>query len=120
MTKRLFCICGVLTMLLAMSGCSKPTGETQPAADQAASDKTGTALTGHTHGGWWCNEHGVPEGECGLCDSKLAAEFQKQGDWCAKHDRPDSQCFECHPEHEAKFARRYEAKYGKQPPKREG
>jgi hypothetical protein len=67
--------------------------------------------------GWWCDEHGVPEGECGQCDSKLAADFQKKKDWCAKHDRPDSQCFVCHPEREAKFAARYVAKYGKKPPK---
>ena len=72
---------------------------------------------GHTHSGWWCDEHGVPESVCGLCDSKLAAEMQKKGDWCQDHDRPDTQCFVCHPELEAKFAAQYVAKYGKQPPK---
>lgn len=73
----------------------------------------------HEHSGWWCNEHGVPEEVCALCDSKVAAEFQKKGDWCKEHDRPDSQCFKCHPELEAKFAAQYEAKYGKKPPKPE-
>ena len=73
----------------------------------------------HDHSGWWCNEHGVPEEECGLCNSKLAAEFQKKGDWCKEHDRPDSQCFICHPAKEAMFAARYEAKFGKKPPKPE-
>ena len=34
-----------------------------------------------------------------------------------EHDRPDSQCFECHPENFEKFAARYEAKFGEQPPK---
>ena len=72
----------------------------------------------HDHSGWWCDEHGVPEGICAQCDSKLAAEFQKKGDWCKEHDRPDSQCFKCHPELEAKFAAQYVAKYGKQPPNR--
>lgn len=72
------------------------------------------------HSGWWCNEHGVPEEECALCSSKVAAEFQKKGDWCKEHDRPDSQCFKCHPELQAKFASQYEAKYGKQPPTPEG
>ena len=62
----------------------------------------------------------MPEEVCGLCDSKLAAEFQKKGDWCKEHDRPDSQCFKCHPELEAKFAAQYEAKFGKRPPKPEG
>ena len=71
----------------------------------------------HSHEGWWCDEHGVPEGECGQCDSKLAAAFQKKGDWCKEHDRPDSQCFVCHPEKQAEFAAKYEAKYGKPPPK---
>lgn len=73
----------------------------------------------HDHSGWWCNEHGVPEDVCALCNSKVAAEFQKKGDWCKEHDRPDSQCFKCHPEFEAKFAAQYEAKYGKKPPKPE-
>ena len=71
----------------------------------------------HTHGAWWCDEHGVPEKVCALCNSKVAAEFQRKGDWCTKHDRPDSQCFACHPELEARFAAQYEAKYGKKPPK---
>ena len=75
--------------------------------------------SGSDHSGWWCNEHGVPEGVCARCDSKLAAEFQKKGDWCKEHDRPDSQCFICHPELMAKFAAQYEAKFGKQPPKSE-
>ena len=83
--------------------------------DQHPSDEK--AIAQHDHSGWWCNEHGVPEEECGLCNSKLAAEFQKKGDWCKDHDRPDSQCFICHPEQEAAFAARYEAKYGKKPPK---
>jgi len=72
---------------------------------------------GHSHDGWWCGEHGVPEEECGLCNPKKAAELQKNGDWCKEHQRPDSQCFVCHPELEAKFAARYEAKYGQPPPK---
>ena len=75
---------------------------------------------GHSLDGWWCNEHGVPEEECGQCNSKLAAGFQKKGDWCKEHDRPDSQCFICHPELEVKFSAQYEAKYGKKPPKPQG
>lgn len=71
---------------------------------------------GHDHSGWWCNEHGVPEDVCALCNSKVAADFQKKGDWCEEHDRPDSQCFIHHPELKEKFAAQYVAKYGKQPP----
>ena len=80
---------------------------------QVAQAKAG----GHDHGGWWCDEHGVPEEICGRCNAKYAAECQKKGDWCKKHDRPDSQCFLCHPEKEAEFAAKYEDKYGKKPPK---
>jgi cobalt-zinc-cadmium efflux system membrane fusion protein len=69
------------------------------------------------HSGWWCNEHGIPEEICGQCNAKYASECKKKGDWCDKHDRPDSQCFVCHPELEAQFAARYQAKYGKNPPK---
>ena len=74
---------------------------------------------GHSGDGWWCDEHGVPEAECGLCNAKLAAVFKKKGDWCKEHDRPDSQCFVCHPEKLEEYAARYEAKFGKKPPKPE-
>jgi hypothetical protein len=96
-------------------GCS----ETVPIEDHAEAGHE-HAAAGHVHGAWWCDEHGVPEKVCALCDSDLAAEFQKKGDWCEKHDRPDSQCFVCHPELEARFAAQYEAKYGKKPPKPQG
>lgn len=108
-----------------LSGCGGD-GTTPVKADkQASTEKEGHDHAGHDHGGhdhsgWWCNEHGMPEGVCAQCNSKLAAEFQKKGDWCKEHDRPDSQCFKCHPELEAKFAAQYEAKYGEQPPKPEG
>lgn len=71
----------------------------------------------HDHSGWWCDEHGVPEEICGLCNAKIAAEFQRKKDWCKEHDRPASQCFACHPELESRFAAQFEAKYGKKPPK---
>ena len=96
----------VLVWMLLV-GCTKP-APAPPAAETVAS---------HSHDGWWCGEHGVPEEECGQCNSKLAAKLQKEGDWCQEHKRPDSQCFVCHPELEAKFAARYEAKYGKPAPK---
>ena len=115
------------------SGCGQTPNSPPPQANKASSDKDndgkgmaaaqkGTAASEKeedAHSGWWCNEHGVPEGICGQCDSKVAADFQKKNDWCKEHDRPDSQCFTCHPELEAKFAAQYEAKYGKKPPKPE-
>jgi hypothetical protein len=94
-----------------LAGCAKPAGTTSPAP------ATQVAAKAHGHDGWWCNEHGVPEEVCALCNAKLVADFKAKGDWCQEHDRPDSQCFVCHPEKEAEFAAQYEAKYGAKPPK---
>lgn len=118
-----------LTMVAALiTGCEQSEPAPKAAAPQAAVQENqeqvgavaSTGGSGHDHSGWWCGEHGVPEEVCGLCNSKLAAEFQKKGDWCRDHDRPDSQCFKCHPELEAKFAAQYEARYGRKPPTPEG
>lgn len=119
--QRISCVftAGGLMFLAALSlGCGKT--EADHAEQGAEPAAAATVQNGHSHDGWWCTEHGVPEEVCGLCNTKLAADFQKNGDWCADHDRPDSQCFQCHPELEAKFAAQYEAMYGKQPPKPEG
>jgi len=96
--------------LLSLTGCGH---------SAAPATSTPTATSGHTHDGWWCAEHGVPEEECALCNAKVSEDLKKAGDWCEKHNRPDSQCFVCHPENEAKFAAKYEAKYGTKPPKHE-
>lgn len=71
----------------------------------------------HTHEGWWCDEHGIPEEECSMCSKKVADEFKKKGDWCEQHDRAKSQCFVCDPSLKEKFAARYREKNGgKEPP----
>lgn len=99
-----------------LSGCgAAPSG--QGGANPKPAETTSTANSDQD--GWWCNEHGVPEGECALCSAKVAADFKKKGDWCKEHSRPESQCFICHPEFADKFAARYEAKFGKKPPARE-
>ena len=110
-------------LLIASAACflgcnAKVTAPPAKSGGDAATTKTTSGV--HEHSGWWCEPHGVPEEVCALCNSKVAAEFQKQGDWCNEHNRPDSQCFPCHPEHEARFAEQYEAKYGKKPPKPTG
>src|SRR5262245_34593868 len=101
--------------LAAMIGVAALTGCNQ---DNAKGGRKGSqvAKKHDDHSDWWCAEHGVPENDCALCSSKVAAEFKKKGDWCKEHDRPDSQCFICHPEHKEKFAAQYRAKYGKEPP----
>ena len=99
---------------LVLSGCGGA-GAKGPERNTAATPATDTcAVAG------WCTEHGVPEDICAQCNAKVAAEYQQKGDWCKEHNRPESQCFLCNPKLEAKFAAEYEAKYGRQPPKREG
>src|SRR5262245_35388242 len=99
--------------LAALAGCVK---EPPRPGQSKGNTKAGVEGKGHDHGGWWCDEHGVPEEICAQCNSKVAADFKKKGDWCKEHDRPDSQCFICHPELKEKFAAQYRAKYGKEPP----
>ncbi len=101
-----YALIGVWAVLL--TGCSK---QVPPAPVE------NTQASGHSHGGWWCGEHGVPEEVCARCDTSLVDDFKAKNDWCNEHERPDSQCFVCHPELEARFAAQYKAKYGKQPPK---
>jgi hypothetical protein len=107
--------------LLMITGCGQqsagPVARVAATHDQKHDHDHDHAAHEHHHDSWWCDEHGVPEKECGLCDSKLAAEFQRKGDWCQKHDRPASQCFDCNPALAQKFAAKYEAKYGEPPPK---
>jgi cobalt-zinc-cadmium efflux system membrane fusion protein len=111
--KNSICVAAMLLSALSCVGCGQSSDKAT-----AIPPVTQASVEGHTHEGWWCDEHGVPEDVCAQCNLKLVAEFKAKGDWCKKHDRPDSQCFICHPEREAEFAAQYEAKFGKKPPKR--
>ncbi len=91
-------------------GCAQQSSDTQP------SDSSANSQEGHDHGGWWCDEHGIPEENCSMCSKKAADEFKEKGDWCDEHNRAESQCFQCDPTRADKFAKLYEAKYGEQPP----
>lgn len=111
-TKRqCFLSLGLLAMTSFIVGCAGET-ETATVAQNEAHDDHDE----HDHSGWWCAEHGVPEGECTRCDSTLTAAFKEKGDWCDEHDLPESQCFKCSPKRAEKFIARYEAKYGEKPP----
>ena len=114
MLKKLLSTTVMVVVGLSVAACSK-TSKDSTAANSAGAKE----VAGHSHEGWWCDEHGVPEEVCARCDTKLVAGFKAKGDWCEKHNRPDSQCFVCHPEKEAEFAALYEAKVGKKPPKPE-
>jgi len=108
-----FILSGAAAILFAsLSGCGNAAVKPDVAGGENASTEA-------NHESWWCDEHGVPEEVCAQCNPKLASKFKADGDWCKLHDRPDSQCFICHPELEGKFAAKYEAKYGKKPPKPE-
>lgn len=109
--RNLLALCAMLVAGLLSAGCNKPAGTAAPT--------THVTGEGHSHDGWWCDEHGVPEAICAQCNVKLVSDFKAKGDWCKEHERPDSQCFICHPEKQAEFAAQYEAKYGKQPPRPE-
>jgi hypothetical protein len=100
-----------LAFAAALAGC----GETSRPATADTSTKNATADAGK-HSGWWCDEHGVPEGECSMCSSKFAKECRAKGDWCDQHSRARSQCFDCEPALKETFAGKYEAKFGKKPP----
>jgi len=97
---------------VAMSGCNQQGDTTQATSTEGHENETAD----HDHSGWWCPEHGIPEEVCTRCNASLIAEFKEKGDWCETHNRPDSNCFHCHPELEEKFAARFVAKYGEQPP----
>ncbi len=111
----------IATIPLAVSsvfllfGCGQ--GENKPEQTKDKPAPTAAAKSDETkHAGWWCDEHGIPEAECSMCSPKVAAAFKKKGDWCDKHDRAKSQCFLCDPKLKEKYAARYRAKYGKEPP----
>ena len=112
--KKLLASSVLVVVGLSIVACSK-SSSTGSAANSAGVKE----VAGHSHEGWWCDEHGVPEDECAQCNTKLVADFKAKGNWCEKHNRPDTHCFICHPEKEAEFAALYEAKYGKKPPKPE-
>jgi len=89
----------------------------QNASDKDLPEVSNASHQGHDHGGWWCAEHGVPEEDCSICSSQVAAKFKAKGDWCEEHNRAESQCFECDPSRTEKFTKLYVAKFGEQPPK---
>lgn len=123
MTKSTFrsCAAGLLVpAIVALAGCGREVPSSEP-AKAAATDKGKGAVAAapkkvDDHSFWWCDEHGIPEEECSMCSSKVAKACKASGDWCDKHDRAKSQCFVCDPALKEKFAAKYRAKYGKEPP----
>jgi hypothetical protein len=100
---------GLLTILvLSAAGCPQNEVKKSQQTDTEAKAK---------HDGWWCDEHGIPEGECSMCSAKVAKAFKAKGDWCEQHNRAKSQCFKCDPSLKEVYAAKYRAHYpGKEPP----
>lgn len=70
----------------------------------------------HDHSGWWCDEHGVVEAECSMCQGDVFKKL-KPDEICKVHpDRAKAQCFICNPDLREKHAAVYRAKYDKDPP----
>jgi hypothetical protein len=103
-------------LALSAGGCTQ--GEGKKAQKSAADAQAKKSTEGASkHNGWWCDEHGIPEGECSMCSKKVADACKAKGDWCEKHNRAQSQCFKCDPKLKDVFAAKYRAHYpGKEPP----
>jgi hypothetical protein len=102
-----------LLSLLMLASCAKNASAEKKAPAQKEKP---VEVADSKHEGWWCDEHGIPEEECSLCNAKVAAECKKKGDWCEKHERAKSQCFLCDPKLKERYAAKYRARYGKEPP----
>jgi hypothetical protein len=122
MKVRILASMAMVVAMIGFYGCNK-TEESKGHPLKSASEpdgkenSTASAENGH---GWWCDEHGVKEAECSMCNAKVAKECQDKGDWCKEHNRAKSQCFICNPDLKEKYAADYRAKYGKEPPEPEG
>lgn len=113
-------VAAVAVFTLSSTGCNKDDAKGK-GGDPKVAEKKGDGKKeiakgeAGKHEGWWCDEHGVPEGMCSLCSADVAAKCKKDGDWCKIHDRAQSQCFKCDPTKYAKFEAMYVAKYNKKP-----
>src|SRR5438094_5107623 len=116
MHKRFIAIGGgvLAAFVLAVAGCQPP--EDKSTKDSGGKKEEAKVEKKVKHDKWWCDEHGIPEKECSMCNPDVEKECKAKGDWCEKHDRAKSQCFICDPSLKEKFAARYRAKYGKEPP----
>ncbi len=105
----------MVTAALWITGCGQEAETSNN--DGTSATETASNAKGDDHSGWWCAEHGVPEADCSICDSKVAAASKAKGDWCEEHNRAESQCFICDASRAEKFAKLYEAKFGSKPEK---
>ena len=110
---RLSSLLGLTLAAIFLIGCAK---EEKSAGTANGGASTVAEKKEQKHDGWWCDQHGIPEAECSMCSAKVAKECKAKGDWCQEHQRAKSQCFLCDPSLREKYAARYRAKFGKEPP----
>lgn len=110
-------VLGLVAAMVLIAGCGQ-TDDTGQRAENKPKPEEKPAKKKHDHGGWWCDDHGIPEHECSMClpEDKVKELFKDKKDWCDLHDRAKSQCFKCDPKLKEKFAAKYRAKYGEEPP----
>jgi hypothetical protein len=106
---------GCLSISLLLAGCGpQPTEPVKK--DKAKDDKPKDADKKHDHTGWWCEEHGVVEAECSVCQKDVFKKLKKD-EICPNHpDRAKAQCFICNPELWEKSKAVYKAKTGEEAP----
>ena len=105
----------LLAGLFAVTGCGQNAGETAGGGKKGKEVVKAEPKDGDGHG-WWCDEHGVREEECSMCQKDVFRKL-KPDEICPKHpDRAKAQCFICNPELWEKSKAVYVAKYGKEPP----
>jgi hypothetical protein len=111
--------CGLATLILAgvvAVGCHQAENKADKQAKAKTDSHEVTAKASANDHGWWCEEHGIPEEFCGLCNAEYRNKRKTEGDWCELHHRLKSQCFKCDPSlYEKVFEPMYVAKYGKKP-----
>lgn len=118
--KKVWMNAALLAGLFAVVGCGQKTaentgGDKKPKEVAKAGDPKAEPKDEGGHG-WWCDDHGVVEEECSICQKAVFTKLKKD-EICPKHpDRAKDQCFICYPELREKNAAKYRAKYGKEPP----
>lgn len=108
-----------ISLIGVVVGCGQVGTETitkKPKKAAGGESKTESKEKENDHSGWWCEEHGVVESECSMCQKDVFKKLKKE-DLCPKHpDRAKHQCFQCNPDLWEKSKAVYEAKYGTLPP----
>ena len=97
-TSSLIAILSVMVVTVLSAGCGVSSNDVAQAAPREHA--------AHTHAErdpdrLWCNEHGVYEDECTICDPELAAAAEERDPnrlWCNEHGVYEDECTICHPE----------------------